>query len=66
MARDSVLYWAGSEADVGGVFDFCRINNRFSPALLVRDGTRASAIAGRGFLLRVVILKDPVVVICYY
>ena len=56
MACDSVLYWAGSEADVGGVFDFCRINNRFSPALLVRDGARASAIAGRGFLLRVVIL----------
>ena len=56
MACDSVFNWAGSEADVGGVCNFGRINNRFSPALLVLDGACASAITGRGFFLRLVIL----------
>ena len=66
MACDSVLYWAGSEADVGGVCNFGSINDRFGPALLVLDGACASAITGRGFFLRVVILQDPVIVICNY
>ena len=66
MACNSVFYLAGSETDVGGVFYFRRINNRFCPALVVFDRACASTITGRGFLLRVVILQDSVVVVGDY